>query len=827
MATRYWVGGSGTWDTSDTTHWAASSGGASGASNPTSADDVVFDTLSNATAYTVSISPAVSVKDVTIGAPLAGDMTLAGSAQLNVYGNFTLYAGMVRSYTGQIVFRATATGKTITMAGQSFGSSDIVFTGVGGGWTLQDTFAVGAITLTNGALDLNGKTVSTATFNISNSNTRTLTMGAAAVTCAGWVATTTTGLTFSGASSTITESTNFLGGGLTYGTVILNSTSTCSLTGANTFGTLTRTNASGYASLTLSANQTVTGTFTVTGNNASTQRIYVASDTVGTARTITAAVVALTNVDFEDITAAGAAAPFTGTSIGNCGGNTSITQTTPVTAYWVGDGTASHPITDALWFTTSGGAVASRFPLPQDTGVFDANSFPASGKTITVGISGLRTGTLNFTGATNTPTLNFNNDLYTHGSITLISTMTISGAAELTFHGRGSCTLTSAGKTLSGVRVDAFGGTLALQDALITSTSTNVPRGTFTTNSYAVSCSVFNSSFSTTRTLNMGSTVCTVTAAGTAWDLTTVTGLTFNGSSSTIVFTNASSSAKTFEGGGKTYGSLTLSGVGTGTYTINNASGFFTGTTTISNTGAGVVLTLFGAASMTFANVVFSGFVGTWSGSTAGSISGNLTLVSGMTFTYSGTLTFTATGAATITSAGKTFNSTLTFDGVGGIWTFADAFVLSATKTLTLTNGTLDALTNNVAMTMGALSSSNSNVRAISMGSGTWTFTGSGTWWDTGTSTNLTVTCGTSTIKATDETVATHTFKGGGKTYYNIWLASTVIGYNNDFEGDNTFNDFKCDTPGHTLRFKDGTTTTVTTWHVNGASGNLTTLVNF
>ena len=215
MATRYWVGGSGTWDTSDTTHWAASSGGASGASNPTSADDVVFDTLSNATAYTVSISPAVSVKDVTIGAPLAGDMTLAGSAQLNVYGNFTLYAGMVRSYTGQIVFRATATGKTITMAGQSFGSSDIVFTGVGGGWTLQDTFAVGAITLTNGALDLNGKTVSTATFNISNSNTRTLTMGAAAVTCAGWVATTTTGLTFSGASSTITESTNFLGGGLT------------------------------------------------------------------------------------------------------------------------------------------------------------------------------------------------------------------------------------------------------------------------------------------------------------------------------------------------------------------------------------------------------------------------------------------------------------------------------------------------------------------------------------------------------------------------------------------------------------------------------------
>ena len=31
MATYYWVGGSGTWDGSSTTHWATSSGGAGGA----------------------------------------------------------------------------------------------------------------------------------------------------------------------------------------------------------------------------------------------------------------------------------------------------------------------------------------------------------------------------------------------------------------------------------------------------------------------------------------------------------------------------------------------------------------------------------------------------------------------------------------------------------------------------------------------------------------------------------------------------------------------------------------------------------------------------
>jgi len=42
MATRYWVG-TGTWDASSTSNWSASSGGATGVSVPTTADDVIFD----------------------------------------------------------------------------------------------------------------------------------------------------------------------------------------------------------------------------------------------------------------------------------------------------------------------------------------------------------------------------------------------------------------------------------------------------------------------------------------------------------------------------------------------------------------------------------------------------------------------------------------------------------------------------------------------------------------------------------------------------------------------------------------------------------------
>jgi hypothetical protein len=43
MANRFWVGGTGTWDTTNTANWSATTGGASGASVPTSADYVTID----------------------------------------------------------------------------------------------------------------------------------------------------------------------------------------------------------------------------------------------------------------------------------------------------------------------------------------------------------------------------------------------------------------------------------------------------------------------------------------------------------------------------------------------------------------------------------------------------------------------------------------------------------------------------------------------------------------------------------------------------------------------------------------------------------------
>ena len=54
MADRYWVGGTATWDATVGTKWSTTSGGAGGASVPTSADNVFFDANSGAVTVTVS-----------------------------------------------------------------------------------------------------------------------------------------------------------------------------------------------------------------------------------------------------------------------------------------------------------------------------------------------------------------------------------------------------------------------------------------------------------------------------------------------------------------------------------------------------------------------------------------------------------------------------------------------------------------------------------------------------------------------------------------------------------------------------------------------------
>jgi hypothetical protein len=82
MATRYWVGGSGTWDASSTSNWSATTGGASGASAPVAADTVIFDSGSGTGTCTTAsgaVCSAVTLNSATVGLTLGANLTMAAS----------------------------------------------------------------------------------------------------------------------------------------------------------------------------------------------------------------------------------------------------------------------------------------------------------------------------------------------------------------------------------------------------------------------------------------------------------------------------------------------------------------------------------------------------------------------------------------------------------------------------------------------------------------------------------------------------------------------------------------------------------------------------
>jgi len=180
MADRYWVGGAGTWNATSTTNWSASSNGSSGASAPTSADDVFIDEFSGT--GTISCSSALATcNNITVTASQA--ITLAGTLSL-INGSLSYPSGGSFSSTASLTFIATTTGKTITTNGKSV--SVVNFSGVGGSWELQDALtSTSTVTLNNGTLNLNSKTLTCNTFISSNSNVREIQFGTGSINITG------------------------------------------------------------------------------------------------------------------------------------------------------------------------------------------------------------------------------------------------------------------------------------------------------------------------------------------------------------------------------------------------------------------------------------------------------------------------------------------------------------------------------------------------------------------------------------------------------------------------------------------------------------------
>lgn len=234
---------------------------------------------------------------------------------------------------------------------------------------------------------------------------------------------------------------------------------------------------------------------------------------------------------------------------------------------------------------------------------------------------------------------------------------------------------------------------------------------------------------------------------------------------------------------------------GTNTISLNSTGTIFTGATTMTVTGTPLIIlnnntasprtitptAVTEANSISFRIISGTGGIGLTAGSfrdidfTDGTnptgFAGNVTntavtiygsfkaSTSGMTRSVgSGTYTFAATsGTKTITTAAVVFDNPFTFNGVGGSWQLQDALTSGATRTVTLTNGTLDL--NNFTLTTGLFSSNNSNTRVLAFGTGKIVLTGNtATVWTNATGTNFTYT-GTSRIEALGPaTTGTRTF---------------------------------------------------------------------
>lgn len=106
MATYYWVGGSGMWDTVSTTNWSLTSGGAGGAGVPNAADTVLID--ANSGAVTVTIGATVQCLR----------LTLTGFTGTLDFGTYEIQIMRLTGtcFTGAATFTALGS-KTVNIAG--------------------------------------------------------------------------------------------------------------------------------------------------------------------------------------------------------------------------------------------------------------------------------------------------------------------------------------------------------------------------------------------------------------------------------------------------------------------------------------------------------------------------------------------------------------------------------------------------------------------------------------------------------------------------------------------------------------------------------------
>lgn len=419
MADRYWVGGTGPWNATSTANWSATSGGASGASAPTAADNVIFNSASGATSYVVTPTSAALCKDFSVSGPASGTVTFAGTGAPRVAGSilFSTPGTMVWSNTGNIILQDGTANSTITTNNLAMTSAltcqRVTFTTtLGSAFTTSDT-----LTLTTGTLDLSSYTLTC--FNVVNNSgsTRRLAFGTGKIVVTGngttvYSQSVVTGLTYTG---TPLVELSYSGAG----TVTVNTSTSASaalaislkLTGAGTYTLAQGAAGNFFMDLDFSGHQgpTPSGAYTVYGN-------YTLSAAAGFSVTASASAITFAATSSKTITSNG------------------YTIDRPITFDGAG---GTWVLQDAF----SVGPTATRV-VTQNSGTLDLN-----GKTLTTPLyaTGAGTKNLTFNGGSLVVTASgataFNNAAptnYTTTAGTGTGTISMTSASAKTFVGAGS-----------------------------------------------------------------------------------------------------------------------------------------------------------------------------------------------------------------------------------------------------------------------------------------------------------------------------------------------------------------------------------------------------
>lgn len=384
MAQRFWVGDSGEWG--DTSHWSASSGGAGGASVPTSSDDAVIDSNSFTVDNQVisgsnSVSPyTINVKSFNASAasrPFVFNPGTVGtfgtSVRLNLYGNMTLSSLMSMGANGNMLaepfdnvtftqnsaeLQAATQRFRFYIASSSMAGKTLKFTG--------DTI-INAIQHQAGILDVSGINLQVAGISSTGSSTRTLNLTNTVLTTISGVSATNnfelagSNLALQATGSIINlnvGSRSYATNGRTLPTVNVTAPSALfpvyvNFTGSNTINVLTVSR-----HMTLQAGSTLTVNKLVAyGSPSDKTRIY--SQTGGSQATIAMStsnqLVAAEDIDLKDIIVTGLGTYHAGSTSTNSGNNTGWSFTDAPAVQTFQDDFTGGTVDSSKWGTSTSG----------------------------------------------------------------------------------------------------------------------------------------------------------------------------------------------------------------------------------------------------------------------------------------------------------------------------------------------------------------------------------------------------------------------------------------------------------------------------------------